>query len=82
MDNAILNTLPDPIILVNRQREVVDANQAAEDLLGKHYRGRELAASLRHPDVLQYREQFQVHLISLGQEGYLNLSMVILVNLK
>ncbi len=52
MESAILNTLPDPIILLNENREVVGANSAAEDLIGEAYLNRELAFSLRHPDLL------------------------------
>ena len=52
LDNTILNALPNPIILINDQREVVGANTAATELLGTITRGRDLSLSLRHPDIL------------------------------
>ncbi len=48
----ILDVFPDPVILVNRAREVVFANKSAENILGASYEGRDLALSFRHPAVL------------------------------
>ena len=50
---AILDLLPDPVILIGLQREVVFANRAAVDLLQASYRDRDLAQSFRHPVVLE-----------------------------
>ncbi len=53
MDNDILEYLPDAILLLNSDREIIDANQAARDLLSPGFKGRDLALSLRHPDILK-----------------------------
>lgn len=50
---AILDHLPDPLILLGPRREVVFANRAAVDLLQASYRERDLAQSFRHPVVLE-----------------------------
>jgi two-component system phosphate regulon sensor histidine kinase PhoR len=44
--------LPDPVILLNGAREIVAINRPARDLLGVGMLGRDLALTLRHPDVL------------------------------
>jgi two-component system phosphate regulon sensor histidine kinase PhoR len=48
----LLDQLPDPIILLNAAREIVAVNAPARDALGIELLGRDLALSLRHPDVL------------------------------
>jgi two-component system phosphate regulon sensor histidine kinase PhoR len=55
----ILDTLPDPLLLLDRQRRVVGANAAALDLLerepgsaGRQVLGRDLAGVIRDPKVL------------------------------
>ena len=50
--NTVLDRLPDPLILLNRNRGVVWANLAARNLLGDNIAGRDLSAVLRNPDVL------------------------------
>lgn len=50
---AILEALHDPLVLVGRERQVVRANTAARGLFGERMVGRDLAASLRNPAVLQ-----------------------------
>ncbi len=47
-----LEPLPDPVLLLNRDRHVVSANRAARDLMGIGGTGGHLARSLRHPAVL------------------------------
>ncbi len=47
-----LEHLPDPVVLLNGEREIVAVNRPARDLLGIGLLGRDLALSLRHPDVL------------------------------
>lgn len=49
---AILNSLSDPLLLINRSREVVGANRAAEDVFGKEMRNRDLATIIRDPLML------------------------------
>jgi len=51
-NSHLLKAFPDPVILLNRSREVVFANQAALEVLDAQYDGRDLALSFRVPDVL------------------------------
>jgi len=53
LPKRVLDSLPDPILLIDDHRMVVDANQAARDTLGMELRGHDLARTLRHPDVLE-----------------------------
>ncbi|MFO1155107.1 MAG: ATP-binding protein [Rhodospirillales bacterium] len=48
----LIEFLPDPVILVNGRREIVVSNRAAREALGVGPAGRDLAISLRHPDIL------------------------------
>src|SRR5690606_3662740 len=50
---AVLDTVPDPIVMVDRERRVVRLNAAAQELLGARAVGRDLAAVLRNPAVLE-----------------------------
>jgi two-component system phosphate regulon sensor histidine kinase PhoR len=47
-----LENLPDPVILLDGARQIVAINRPARDLLGVGTLGRDLALTLRHPDVL------------------------------
>ncbi len=49
---AILDCLPDPVLLLNSERGIVEANAAARALFGENLRGRSLLAVLRAPSVL------------------------------
>jgi two-component system phosphate regulon sensor histidine kinase PhoR len=49
---AVLAALPDPMILLDERRRVVRANEAANELFGSEFVGRDLASRLRHPAVL------------------------------
>lgn len=49
---AVLASLPEPLILLDDARHIVDANAAAADLLGPRLAGRDLAGMLRHPAIL------------------------------
>ena len=51
MVDAVLDALPDPVLLVEGGR-VVLANAAAVALLGRHVVGQDARMSLRHPDAL------------------------------
>jgi two-component system phosphate regulon sensor histidine kinase PhoR len=48
----LVEGFPDPVILLNRLREIIILNRVARDLLGISGTGRDLALSLRHPGVL------------------------------
>ncbi len=49
---AILNALPDPLLLLGRGREILWANRTAERQFGGVLTGRNLLAVLRHPPLL------------------------------
>ncbi|OHC83127.1 MAG: hypothetical protein A3G73_05005 [Rhodospirillales bacterium RIFCSPLOWO2_12_FULL_67_15] len=50
---AILDGLPDPVLLVNSRRAVVAANRAARELFVAPMVGNDLAVALRHPAALE-----------------------------
>lgn len=52
-EEAVIEALHDPLILVSPEREVVRANQAARTLFGGHIVGNDLSAMLRNPAVLE-----------------------------
>ncbi len=52
IEGGLLERFPDPVVVVDSNRHVVAANEAARDLLPRNYFGRDLAISMRHPDVL------------------------------
>ncbi len=54
----ILEKLPDPVILIDRSRVVVAANQLARDLFDVDMVGVDLARTLRHPAVLEAVDGF------------------------
>ncbi|PWC44838.1 ATP-binding protein [Azospirillum sp. TSO22-1] len=52
-DEAILEALHDPLVLIDAERQVARANAAARALFGDKVAGRDLAASVRNPTVLE-----------------------------
>ena len=48
----LIETLNDPLVLIGPSRRVVRSNGAAREMLGDRVDGRDLAESVRHPDVL------------------------------
>lgn len=52
LPKSILDSLPDPVILLDAGRVVVRANRAARELLDVDMEEKDLALSLRHPAVL------------------------------
>ncbi len=50
--DAVLDSLPDPFILVGRRRQIMRVNAAAAELFGDQLIGRDLAAALRSPLIL------------------------------
>lgn len=63
-----LEYLPDPVILLNGAREIVAINRSARDLLGVGMLGRDLALTLRHPDVLAAVETVSSGALSIVEE--------------
>ncbi len=51
-NEAVIASLPDPLIMLDRARRIVRANQAAEVALGTPLAGRDLVAVLRSPQVI------------------------------
>ena len=49
---AILHILPDPVLLIDADKQILAANIAAKNLLGDQIEGRALTMALRHPDIL------------------------------
>jgi len=49
---AILDSLTEPVFLLNLRRKVIAANRAALVLLGENITGRDLSMSIRNPDAL------------------------------
>lgn len=54
---SIVEGISDPLILLDRNRIVVEANRAARELLGDKIVGQDIAFHLRHPDALQAVEK-------------------------
>jgi two-component system, OmpR family, phosphate regulon sensor histidine kinase PhoR len=52
----ILDALADPIVVVDGRREVLAANSAARSLYPRDLVGRNIALSIRHPDILEALE--------------------------
>ncbi|MFZ1413784.1 MAG: ATP-binding protein [Defluviicoccus sp.] len=48
----LLDRLPDPVILINRAREITAVNRMAREIVGVGEVGRDLALTMRHPRVL------------------------------
>ncbi len=51
-ETGILDSIPEPVVIVDNQRAVVAVNRAAGREIGVGYAGRALALSLRHPVAL------------------------------
>ncbi len=54
---TLFDNLPEPLLLLNGQRRIVRANAAARKIFGRQQQGRDLAAVLRNPDVLEAVDQ-------------------------
>ena len=52
LDNSILNALPDPIVLINEVRAVVDFNHAAKEVLADLQSQQDLSVALQHREIL------------------------------
>jgi len=54
---VLFDSLPSPILLLDRQRRIIGENAAARTVFGRQPRDRDLAALLRHPDLLDAADQ-------------------------
>jgi two-component system phosphate regulon sensor histidine kinase PhoR len=63
-----LEQVPDPVIVLDAGREIVAVNRSAQQSFGIELPGRDLALSLRHPDVLAAVETVMAGLPSITQE--------------
>jgi two-component system phosphate regulon sensor histidine kinase PhoR len=63
-----LEQVPDPVIVLDAGREIVAVNRSAQQSFGIELPGRDLALSLRHPDVLAAVETVMDGLPSVTQE--------------
>jgi len=52
-NDSILDALHDPLVLMDTERQVTRANLAARNLFGDKVLGRDLASTLRNPNVLE-----------------------------
>jgi len=52
IEASILDSFPDPIIIVDKNRNVLAANFPARELIGNDYLGLDLSMSIREPNVL------------------------------
>ena len=48
----ILTTFPDPLLLINARRDVIDVNAAGRELFGEGLLRRDLSAAIRNPSIL------------------------------
>ncbi len=55
--HLLIEALPDAVLLVDNQRTLVAANEAARDAFGNEIVGRDLALAVRHPAVLEAVEE-------------------------
>jgi len=62
--DTVLDRLPDPLFMLNRDRSVVRSNIAAHNVLPGAHEGRNLAAVLRNPEVLEATDK-----VLAGGEG-------------
>ncbi len=53
----LLEAIPDPVLIVDTGRNLVAANAAATDTFGATGLGRDLAQTVRHPDVLRAADE-------------------------
>jgi len=68
---AILDSLPDPLVLIDRSRMLTGGNKAAEDVFGKEIVNGDLATIIRDPQVLAATDQA----LEDGLGGYVQFSI-------
>jgi len=52
ISQEVFDRIPTPVIVVDEKRRILHANSAALELIGNNAIGRDLALSLRHPNIL------------------------------
>ena len=52
VEQRVLDTLAEPVMIIDGSRKVLLANAAADNILGPTHIGRDLSVSLRHPTIL------------------------------
>ena len=67
---AVIAAVPDPLILIDRQRRIVRSNAAAAEFIGSGVEPRDLAAALRNPVLLAAADAvLQRGPVSRGEEA-------------
>ncbi len=61
---TLFDSLPSPLFLLNAQRRIVRSNLAARNTFGRQQQGRDLAAVMRNPDILDAADR-----VLLGAAG-------------
>ena len=51
--HLVLESLPDPLLLIDAEATIVSTNRAAREIFGEALAGRAVASNLRHPEVLK-----------------------------
>lgn len=51
---SLLNALSEPVLLVNKSREIILANNVAQELFGRRIEGSDFARAIRHPAALHH----------------------------
>ncbi|MBL4892043.1 MAG: GHKL domain-containing protein [Rhizobiaceae bacterium] len=51
---SLLNALSEPVLLVNKTREIILANNVAQELFGRSIEGSDFARAIRHPAALHH----------------------------
>ena len=68
VSQAFLEAVPDPLIVLNDAREILAINAPARETLGIGRLGRDLAMSLRHPQVLAAVDALAAGALAISEE--------------
>ncbi len=68
VSQAFLEAVPDPLVVLNDAREILAVNAPAREALGIGQLGRDLAMSVRHPEVLAAVEALASGAVSISEE--------------
>ncbi len=77
---AVIDSLPDPLLMLDRHRRITDINRAATVQFGDDLAGRDLAMALRHPGLLSAADavlagqetgrEVEIHLPGVGARDF------------